>query len=102
VPKITKPPLHKNEHGLPFPGRPFFITRVHLETLDGLDDVFICDRENAVKNSSGGLSVGIMHHQAQIICGDLRIMDNEGGGTSVICNIPCDVLEKKEQCNNEH
>jgi signal transduction histidine kinase len=57
---------------------------------------------SAAASSSGGLGVGIMHHRARIIGGDLRIMDTEGGGTSVVCNIPCDVMTKKEQCNEEY
>lgn len=30
--------------------------------------------------------------------GDLRILDAEGGGTSIGCNISCDFMAAKEQC----
>ena len=57
---------------------------------------------NAATSSSGGLGIGIMHHRARIIGGDLRIMDAKGGGTSVVCNIPCDDMTKKELCDDTY
>lgn len=54
---------------------------------------------SAEAESPGGLGTGIMQHRARIIDGDLQILDGEGGGTTVVCRVACDVI--KEQHHGE-
>lgn len=44
------------------------------------------------KNSKGGLGLRIMAYRAQMVGGEFRIEDREGGGTNVTCSIPCSAL----------
>ena len=43
----------------------------------------------AAAKSRGGLGLKIMAYRAQMVGGSLKIEDGEGGGTRVICSIPC-------------
>jgi signal transduction histidine kinase len=52
----------------------------------------VCDNgigRNTSENTGGGMGIGIMTHRAFIIGGCLQIFDAEGGGTLVVCTVPC-------------
>lgn len=40
------------------------------------------------KKRSGGLGLGIMHHRARVIGGELNVTSRKGGGVSVSCRTP--------------
>jgi two-component system nitrate/nitrite sensor histidine kinase NarQ len=41
------------------------------------------------KGAGGGMGIGIMEYRAAKIGGRLEITDANGGGTSVVCTVPC-------------
>ena len=48
----------------------------------------------AAARSSGGLGSGIMQYRARMIGGVLELADVEGGGTSVVCKLPCAIISE--------
>jgi len=42
------------------------------------------------KKTKGGLGLKIMSYRARMVGGDFRIEDGEGGGTRVVCALPCE------------
>lgn len=58
-------------------------------------------RANAAK-SKGGLGMSIMTHRARMIGGELRVEDAEGGGTMVVCSIPCSAASISKTATKEN
>lgn len=72
--------------------RPAWIA-VGLNCVDG-KTIILTVRDNGMGRSAaaktkGGLGLGIMSYRARLIGGGFTITDADGGGTEVVCTVPC-------------
>ena len=72
--------------------RPSRITVTLKRSDTGMAKLTVSDDgigRSAAQKSKGGLGLRIMAYRAQMIGGELSIEDRKGGGTRVVCSLPC-------------